>query len=298
MLEHAAQAARSSDAKAVLLLIDAPMSWETLIRVVGIEWLIVAADSQAVLEGAKEAGLRTIVLDMEDSPMQEKLTQAVLEAVAEDFIAPRSTVIAAYSGFEAGSVDSISVIHLGEHLERLTSRDLRELATSVPLDTLKAVVDLCTAIGREGREGKPVGTLFVVGDSRKVLSMCHPTGFDPVRGYSRKERNITDPKVREGLKEIALMDGAFIVAGDGTVEAAAQFVNAPASDVALSKGFGARHWTAAAVSHSAKCVAVTVSESTGTVRVFQNGEIVLRIEPFRRPMKWKEFEYDPPSAAE
>ena len=34
--------------------------------------------------------------------------------------------------------------------------------------------------------------------------------------------------------------------------------------------------------------------SNGTVRIFQNGEVVLRIEPFRRPMKWREFEYEPP----
>jgi predicted Zn-dependent protease with MMP-like domain len=26
------------------------------------------------------------------------------------------------------------------------------------------------------------------------------------------------------------------------------------------------------------------------------GEVVLRIEPFRRAMKWKDFEYEPPSA--
>jgi hypothetical protein len=43
-------------------------------------------------------------------------------------------------------------------------------------------------------------------------------------------------------------------------------------------------------------VAVAVSETNGTVRIFQNGEVVLRIEPFRRAMKWKDFEYEPPGA--
>jgi hypothetical protein len=43
-------------------------------------------------------------------------------------------------------------------------------------------------------------------------------------------------------------------------------------------------------------VAITVSESNGTVRLFQNGEVMLRIEPIhRRPMVWKDFEYEPPS---
>jgi DNA integrity scanning protein DisA with diadenylate cyclase activity len=233
---------------------------------------------------------------MVDSPVYDKLTQALLESVADDTLAPGARVIAVYSGFEAGTIDSISVIHLGEHLERLTARDLRQLETRVPLDTLRTVVDLAVEIGREGREGKPVGTLLVVGDTRKVLASSHPTGFDPVKGYNRKERNLTDPRVREGIKEIAQMDGAFIISSDGVVEAAARYIDASAANITLSKGLGARHWAAAAITRKTKAVAVAVSESNGTVRIFQNGEVMLRIEPFRRPMKWKDFEYEPPVA--
>jgi DNA integrity scanning protein DisA with diadenylate cyclase activity len=228
----------------------------------------------------------------------ERLTQALLECVADDLLAPGASVVALYSGFEAGEIDSVSVIRLHEHLGRLTVRDLRQLETRVPLDTLKLVVDLAVEIGREGREGKPVGTMFVVGDHRRVLKHCHPVGFDPVRGYGRQDRNLDDPKVREGIKEIAQMDGAFVIAGDGTVEAAVQYISAPAADITLSKGLGTRHWAAAAISRATNAVAVTVSESNGTVRVFQNGEVMLRIEPFRRAMKWKDFESEPPAGGE
>ena len=110
-------------------------------------------------------------------------------------------MVALYSGFEADTIDSISVIDLDEHLGRLTVRDLRQLETRVPLDTLKIVVDLAVEIGREGREGKPVGTLFVVGDTRKVMASSHAAGFDPVRGYSRKERNLTIPRCARGSRK-------------------------------------------------------------------------------------------------
>ena len=173
--------------------------------------------------------------------------------------------------------------------------DRRCQGARVPLDTLKIVVDLAVEIGREGREGKPVGTLFVVGDSRKVMASSRPTGFDPVRGYSRKERNLDDARVREGIKEIAQMDGAIVVSSDGVVEAACRYLDCSAADVTLSKGLGARHWAAAAISRATNAVAVTVSQSNGTVCIFQNGEVVLRIEPYlRRPMVWREFEYEPP----
>ena len=123
-----------------------------------------------------------------------------------------------------------------------------------------------------------------------------PLGFDPVKGYSRKERNLFDPQVREGIKEIAQMDGAFVVAPDGTVEAASRYIDASAENITLSKGLGARHWAAAAITRKTKAVAVAVSESNGTVRIFSERRSLLRIEPFRRAMKWKDFEYEPPPA--
>ncbi|MFO0898871.1 MAG: DNA integrity scanning protein DisA nucleotide-binding domain protein [Pirellulales bacterium] len=294
IFEQGARLAQLIGADALLLLVEGPTDWNQLQGLAGDKKLIVVADRPAEVEGAPEAGLSTVLLDMEDAPVFDKLTQSLLESVADDILAPTARVVTVYSGFEAGTIDSISVLHLSEHLERLTSRDLRQLETSVPLDTLKTVIDLAVEIGREGREGKPVGTLFVVGDTRKVVACSRPTGFDPVKGYSRKERNLNDHRVREGIKEIAQMDGAFVVAPDGTVEAAARYIDAPATGLTLSKGLGSRHWAAAAISKTTKAVAVAVSESNGTVRIFQDGEVVLRIEPFRRPMKWKDFEYEPP----
>jgi len=290
--------ARDNDADALLVVVEAPTDWEQLKKTVGKFQLMVASDDAADVEGATEAGLQTVVLDREYGLVHQKLTQTLLESVADDLLAPGAHVVALYSGFEAGKLDSISLIHLDEHLRRLTVRDLRQLETRVPLDTLKTVVDLAVEIGREGREGKQVGTMFVVGDTRKVLAHSRPTGFDPVKGYQRKERNLSDPRVCEGIKEIAQMDGAFIISPDATVDAAARYIDAPASGITLSKGLGARHWAAASISRLTNAVAVTVSESAGTVRIFQNGEVMLRIEPFRLPMKWRDFEFEPPKEKE
>lgn len=292
----AVQLCKAGRGDALMLLLEGPTDWVRLKELAGDQLLLIAADVAEQVEGAATDGLPVVLLKMPEAPVYEKLTQALLESVADDILPPGAQVVAVYSGFEAGTIDSISIIHLGEHLGQLTARDLRSLETRVPLDTLKMVVDIAVEIGREGREGKPVGTLFVVGDSRKVLASSHPTGFDPVRGYSRKERNLDDPRVREGIKEVAQLDGAIIVSAEGIVEAAARYLDASASNLSLSKGLGARHWAAAAISRQTKAVAVAVSESNGTVRIFQNGEVVLRIEPFRRAMKWKDFEYEPPTA--
>ena len=160
-----------------------------------------------------------------------------------------------------------------------------------------AVVDVGIEIGREGREGKPVGTLIVVGDSRSsVRTRTPPTELRRrYKGYLRKERNVRDFRVREAIKEIAQLDGAFVVARDGTVEAACRLVDAPMSGLTLPKGLGSRHWAAAAITEVTKSVAVVVSQSNGTVRLFQSGDVILRIAPMRhaRAMKWQDAESEP-----
>src|SRR5439155_23096577 len=94
------------------------------------------------------------------------------------------------------------------------------------------------------------------------------------------------------IKDLSQLDGAIIIRRDGVAVAACMYIDAPAEGITLSKGLGARHWTAAAVSRATKAVAVVVSQSSGTVRIFLNGEVALRIEPLARPMIWQDFRMD------
>ena len=296
VVEMAVKLCRQTEAGAILLMLEGATDWPQLAAATEGLQVVVAADTPEELAGAEEVGVATIVLNMASSPVIERLTQALLTGVARELLAPGAGVVVIYSGFEADTIDSVSFIRLDDHLGRLTARDLRQLETSVPLETLKTVIDLAVEIGREGREGKAVGTMLIVGDTRKVLTHCQPAGYDPVRGYNRAERDLHDPRVREAVKEVAVLDGAFIVTPDGTVEKAAQLVDAPYANLTLSKGLGARHWAGAAISKATAALAVVVSQSSGTVRIFQRGEVMLRIEPLRQAMKWKDFEYEPPQA--
>lgn len=292
-IQGAIDLATAIKSDAILIMMEGRMDYAQLAEATEGQRIILAADFAEELDGAEEAGFRCVVLDMDQSPVYEKLTQALLEGVAKEWLEPGASAVAVYSLFDADRFDTVSLVPLGEHLGRLTPRDLRQLETSVPLDTLKAVVDVAVEIGREGREGKPVGTMFIVGDTRKVLTLCHSSGFDPVKGYKREERNLNDHRVREAIKEIAQLDGAFVVTSDGTVEKSSQIVETSHSDVtSVSAGLGARHWSAAAISKQTKAIAVVVSESNGTVRLFLNGMVVLRIEPYRRPMKWKDVQHE------
>ena len=297
LFQLASEALKRVEATAVLILAEANQDWQAA-RASSVQ-IIVASMSERVLDAARTAGLSIIELEQLENSIADRISLSLIEAVSMDLVGSADRVVVIYSGFEAGVLDSMSIVRLGEHLEKLKPRDLRELETTVPFETLKCVVDVATEIGREGREGKPVGTLIVVGDHRNVLERTRALGFDPFKGYPRRDRNIRDGRVREAIKEIAQLDGAIIVSRDGTVEAGCRLVDAPVQGLSLPKGLGTRHWAAAAITAVTKSVAIVVSQSTGTVRIFRDGEVILRVSPMRRAraMKWTEQETEPPAPA-
>ena len=144
--------------------------------------------------------------------------------------------------------------------------------------TLRRVVNLAVEIAREGREGRKIGTLFVVGDSEAVLRHSRPMILDPLYGHPHESKRIEDPDLRETLKELAQLDGAFVVSHDGTVLSAARYIDATSDHLELPLGLGSRHVAAASVSSRTEAVAVAVSESS-TVRMFDDGDLVAEIVP-------------------
>jgi DNA integrity scanning protein DisA with diadenylate cyclase activity len=276
------------------MLADVPYDFKKVKQLLKETPLIVASHIQEVQEAAKADEIPMVPLIQEPQTRQVQLSQALLEAIADNLVKTGDRVLVLYAGYERDSIDTLSVINLSERLARLTARDLQRLETHVPLGTLRRVVDLAVEIGREGRESKKVGTLFVVGNHRKVMEMSHEGIHDPFKGYPKKERVIASARVRESIKELAQVDGAFVISSDGYVMGAGRILDAPAEELTLSKGLGARHWAAAAISKAANTIAIAVSESTGTVRLFQNGTVVLRIEPMMQAMKWHDVDTEPP----
>ncbi|MFQ3650919.1 MAG: diadenylate cyclase [Gemmataceae bacterium] len=302
LLASACRLAAEVKARAVLVITEMNMDWNAVREAIEGHTLLVAArdrQTQAQLQQYPEIGI--VPYDPSDYAMDDRVSLAVLGAIRAERLRKGDEVVVLYNGIESvpeapEPVDTISVVHLGEHLDLLSSRDLRRLQTQVPLDTLSVVVKLAVAIGREGREGHPVGTMFVVGDTRRVLSMCKPLNFNPFRGYKEEERDIKNRQVREQIKDLAQLEGAFIIRREGIAVAACMSIIAPAApNLRVSKGLGTRHLAAANLTFHTKAIAVCVSQSSGTVRVFQNGEQKLHIEPFKRPVIFGGIAMDRPS---
>jgi diadenylate cyclase len=145
--------------------------------------------------------------------------------------------------------------------------------------TLEEVIQLAVELAREGREGRKIGTLFVVGDPKRVLELSRPLLLDPLYGHPRDVLHIGLPEFRETVKELAQLDGAFVVEDDGHFVSAGRFVDVDLTDPEnFLPGLGARHAAGASISRQTSAIAVVVSQSS-IVRVFAEGEVRAEIIP-------------------
>jgi diadenylate cyclase len=149
---------------------------------------------------------------------------------------------------------------------------------SVDSTTLEQVVTLAVELAREGREGRKVGTIFTVGDADNVRTTSQPMILDPLAGHSDEARRLDRADARETLKELALLDGAFVITNEGVAVSATRYLDAEASELDVPEGLGSRHRAAAAITQATDAVAVVVSESA-IVRLMDRGTLMAEIMP-------------------
>jgi len=208
---------------------------------------------------------------------------AVVIGLSEGHIAAGDMIVC-LTGIPAfGTLDCIVVLDIGKERELLISTHMPQIAQHIPSAVFEAVLNLAVELASQGREGKPVGTIFVLGDHQKVMQFSRQTIFNPFHGYPEEERNILNPELRETLKEFSALDGAFVLREDGVVLCAGRHLSAAlASTVDLPQGLGSRHVAAAGITSVTQAIAMVISESTGDVRIFKDGAIFMEIEKPQR----------------
>jgi hypothetical protein len=177
----------------------------------------------------------------------------------------------------SGAIDSLLVHNLGVEPELFSLLDLESFGDVAP-EVFERVLSLATQLAVQGREGRPVGTLFVLGDSETVLAQSRSLVLNPFKGHPESERNILDVNLEETIKEFSALDGAFVVRNDGVVLTAGTQLVPTIRNVRLPSGLGTRHAAAAGITASTDAIAVCVSQSTGTVAIFKSGHLVTDIQ--------------------
>ncbi len=210
----------------------------------------------------------------------EKIKVALVAAQSEGLVRDGDTVLA-LAGHDRG-MDTLVRIRIGSEEEEKVRVDTLGLPAEFSSQVVEQILHAAMEIGAQGYEGHAVGTIFVIGDSKAVMELSRQLLLNPFQGVSESERNCMDPTIRDALKTFAVLDGAFVVREDGVVLAAGRYLQAVGGKVHLPMGLGARHSAAAAMTAETKAVAITVSQTTGSVRVFKEGQIALELHQTAR----------------
>ena len=142
---------------------------------------------------------------------------------------------------------------------------------------LARLLEIALHFAREGREGASIGAIFVLGDRSPLSPHLRQLILNPLKGHAQAARSIHNPDFLETLRELAAMDGAFVVNRRGIVDSAGTYLDAPVGRGKLRPGLGARH-AALAITTVTDATAIVISASSGTVSMYDGGETALELE--------------------
>ena len=176
------------------------------------------------------------------------------------------------------ALDTLTFLEIGKESEIVTTKNIVGISDSAQPQVFETTLNIAMELANKGREGKPLGTIFVLGDEERVMQLSKQMIINPFKGYDEEERNIMSPALKETIREFSALDGAFIIGATGTVMTAGRYLGATADATEVPRGLGSRHLAAAGITALTNSVAIVISESTGDVRIFKNGKVVMAIE--------------------
>jgi DNA integrity scanning protein DisA with diadenylate cyclase activity len=267
-----------SDVDRLLLVSDHPLSPAEVRGRPIKKKLVYAVTSPDIANQIRAKKYLAVVIPPYDYTRIEKIKVAVVAAQSAGLVRDGDTVLALTGPGQDRVVDTLVKVDIGsEDPEEKLRVDTLGLPAEFSSQVVESLIHTAMEIGAEGYEGNPVGTIIVIGDATAVMEKSRQLILNPFQGISEAERNALDPPIRDAVKTFAALDGAFIIREDGVVLAAGRYLLTMSRDVKLPMGLGARHSAAASITAESKAVAITVSQTTGTVRVFREGEIALEL---------------------
>ncbi|MCP4246768.1 MAG: hypothetical protein GY778_06940 [bacterium] len=278
IIAAAVSVAKTVKAEVIMVYIDAVENVEKFVgSVKGKTKVVFIARDEKDAKLAKAVNAKTVTVPAFNLTRMGQIKMATIMAFSQGLLRGGETFVFV-SGVVGHGLDTLVVMQVGAEYELFQSVDQPKLTEHIRQVVFQRVLGVALALAHEGREGKPVGALFVVGDFREVQKYCQQNIINPFHGYTDKERNILDNAMTETVKEFATIDGAFVIKGTGVIASAGTTLRPAMAGDDLPQGLGARHVAAAAITASTKCIALTVSESTGDVRIWRRGKMITELE--------------------
>lgn len=241
--------------------------------------LIAATPNAETYDTFTQEGIDVLRLPARIADKYRQARHAVSVALNMGKLSSGDLVVVALGQSLCQGGDLILVTDVDADTEGIAIAELVRLTNGIRPNVLEAALHLACRIGTVSRGGRHTGALITIGDSDRVLEGARQLVLNPLQGHDEAERTLLDPRAHDMLVELAKLDGAFVVRGDGLVWTAGTFLAASGVDIEVPKGLGARHVAAAAITTRTRACAIAISATDGYVRIFSGGRIALEMDP-------------------
>lgn len=278
MIKAGLDMAKATKSKFIFLYIDAAdedLLPESLPKGVG---LIIVSKKKNQSWGGKPPIKGIIPLPKLKLGRMGMIKISVILALSSKLVSPEDSIIFLGGKSELELLDILLALKIENESEILTGTEFSDVPETVRPAVFEHALNIAIELSNKGREGKPVGTIFVMGDEERVMQLSKQMIINPFKGYEEEERNILNPTLKDTLFEFSALDGAFVISGEGEVIAAGRYLGAATDESEIPRGLGARHIAGAGITALTNALAIVISESTGDVRIFRKGKVMMNIE--------------------
>ncbi len=243
--------------------------------------LVAASSNQKTCQNLIKAGTEAVQVPPRVQNNRRQAQVAISVAQKEGKIVEGQLVACAVGNPTSAHAkgDLIMILDLVSKAVEVSLKNLVKSGSGIRPLVLEAALEVACKIGKAAQRGKRVGAILTIGQSDRILESSRQLILNPFHGHPEKHRMLTNPDVHDMVVELAKLDGAFVVRGDGLLLTGATFLAPGPSSISVPAGLGARHVAAASATANTSAVAVVVSATDGLVRVFTGGKMVLCMDP-------------------
>ncbi len=278
VIRQAIHMAKKIEADALLFYMDSTRDLTPFSKLQEDIRLIVLTKRKECVEKAAEHSITSVLIPDVKLTRVGYMKIGFLAAISKGILKNDDVIVCVGGVPEQGYMDTIMLVETAQESELFGGGEPIAFPPGILPEVFETLLDFVLELANEGREGKPVGSIFVLGDHEKVLEYSYQLVFNPFAGHPEENLSIHSIEVQESIKEFSSIDGAFVIRHDGVVLSAGRYLNVVYQGDPLPQGLGARHAAAAAITQSTESLALVISESTGKVTIFRSGRILSEIE--------------------